>query len=190
MLNKLRIWWKWHGRYIPNDIKYGIKNLIKWFPIIWVDRDWDQNFIWTVLKFKLKKQGESIRDYGHHVGSEYDGNRMLLCSKLIDLISQEWYELEYFEYFKDEHWFTDSPDSDLCKMLNTKPVSENFEEYFAKYPLIYKKVLNGGGPLDLRDQDDDDYKKIVAMSMGMINHQRAKDLLFKIINRDIESWWS
>ena len=36
-------------RYFINSIK----NLIKWFPIIWRDRDWDYAYIEDILLFKL-----------------------------------------------------------------------------------------------------------------------------------------
>ena len=32
----------------------SIKNLIKWFPIIWKDRDWDDHYIWEIMKNKLR----------------------------------------------------------------------------------------------------------------------------------------
>lgn len=35
------------------SVKTGIKNLIKWFPIIWKDRDWDYYFIYAILHKKL-----------------------------------------------------------------------------------------------------------------------------------------
>lgn len=34
--------------------KYGISNLIKWFPIIWKDRNYDHHFIDVILYHKLK----------------------------------------------------------------------------------------------------------------------------------------
>jgi len=36
-------------RYFGNSIK----NLIKWFPIIWNDRDWDHGYVEDMLLFKL-----------------------------------------------------------------------------------------------------------------------------------------
>lgn len=36
------------------NIIEGIKNLIKWFPLVWKDRDWDYHFLYEILHFKLK----------------------------------------------------------------------------------------------------------------------------------------
>ena len=58
MFNKIRLWWKFDGKYLHRDIAQGIKNLIKWFPIIWKDRNWDDSFIFDILQFKLQNQAK------------------------------------------------------------------------------------------------------------------------------------
>lgn len=32
----------------------GIKNLIKWFPVIWKDREFDYRYLYEVMYFKLR----------------------------------------------------------------------------------------------------------------------------------------
>ena len=66
-------------------------------------------------------------------------------------------------------------------------MEENFDDYFKKYPLIYKKVLNGEGLINREGREDD--KQLIAMSIGYINHDRVKKLLFKIMEENIEGWW-
>lgn len=43
------------GRLVmmKHDFVHGIKNLVRWFPIIWKDRDWDAHYINSMLKQKL-----------------------------------------------------------------------------------------------------------------------------------------
>lgn len=48
-------------RFISN-----IKNVIRWLPVIWKDRDWDDYYIFEVLKFKLKNQAEYIGYHDRH----------------------------------------------------------------------------------------------------------------------------
>ena len=69
---------------------------------------------------------------------------------------------------------------------NSRTLEENFDDYFKKYPLIYKRVMNGEGPFKLDGNDD---KKRIAMNIGHINDERAQDLLFKIMNENINKWW-
>ena len=35
----------------PKNLKYYFKNIIKWSPILWKDRDWDHYFIYEALRF-------------------------------------------------------------------------------------------------------------------------------------------
>ena len=65
-------------------------------------------------------------------------------------------------------------------------MEENFDDYFAKYPLIYKRVMNGEGWLKIEDENDKDR---IASNIAHINHDRARKLLFKIIEQNIEKWW-
>jgi len=54
--NKLKWWFKQDARYIHRDFAKGVKNLVRWFPTIWRDRDWDDHFIWVLLEKKLIHQ--------------------------------------------------------------------------------------------------------------------------------------
>jgi len=45
---KLYRWFRWELPYQPKYIKYGLKNLYKWFWVIWKDRDWDHHYIYQV----------------------------------------------------------------------------------------------------------------------------------------------
>lgn len=45
-------------RYFKNSIK----NLIKWFPIIWQDRDWDHGYVEDILLFKLNNMYKRFSD--------------------------------------------------------------------------------------------------------------------------------
>ena len=40
--------------YKIKNIYYQLKNVIKWLPIIWKDRDWDYGYFYRILYFKLK----------------------------------------------------------------------------------------------------------------------------------------
>ncbi len=46
-------------RYLPSNIKDGIRNLIRWFPIVWNDRDFDYWYFEKILTHKLK----AMRDF-------------------------------------------------------------------------------------------------------------------------------
>lgn len=189
--NKLYFWWKFNVRYFHKDLYRGIKNLIIWLPIIWKDRDWDSYYIFKILEHKLKLQSKAISKRDIYVNAKRDSEVMMTCVKLMERLRNDYYQMEYIDYHETEFWFEkikDKPDSSLFK---SKIKSETFEEYFKKYPLIYKKVLNGEGFFrsNTNDESESENKHIIAMNIAHINQERAKRLLFKILEENIERWW-
>lgn len=79
-----------------------IKNLLRWFPIIWNDEQWDHYFIFEILKHKLIFTAEHTRKYGYHVNSNYDADRMMLCVRLIEKVQNE----EYMNVLADDDHLT------------------------------------------------------------------------------------
>ena len=186
---RIWLWWNHDGKYLHKEIKWGIQNLIYWFPIIWKDRNWDDHYIFDVLKHKLKAQAKYIGDRDFHTQAQLDAKRMRLCVKLIQLIQDEPYAMEYMDYHKDRVWFTDCEDRPGSSLYNSEEVWENYDEFFKKYPLVYKRVLKGEGPFTLDGRDEADIKRIIAMNIAHINQDRARKLLFKIMEENIEGWW-
>lgn len=129
---RLYRWIKWELPYQHKYIKYGVKNLYKWFWVIWNDRDWDHHYIFQVLKFKLEKQANHLTKNGFHNNAQRDAELMMTCVRLIDKLQNE--------YYYDE----------LCKS-------------------------------DVRSSEA--VKNVIA------KHNKAKRLLFKIMNDRIEEWW-
>ena len=181
-MKRLYYWWVWYGRYIPRNISEGIRNLIKWFPTIWNDRDWDDHYIWQILKVKLTHQAHFTSTKGIHLNAERDAQRMRLCVRLIDKIQDEYYQAEYMSYGEDEFYF-DSIEGTNSSQLRIEEISENYDAYFKKYPLIYKSVQISNVPFKT------DTKKRIAMNIAHINGQRAKRLLFNIMDRHTTDWW-
>jgi hypothetical protein len=88
---RLYRWIKWSLPYQHKYIKYGVKNLYKWFWIIWKDRDWDHYYIFEVLKFKLEKQANHLAENGFHNNAQRDAELMMTCVRLIDKLQNEYY---------------------------------------------------------------------------------------------------
>jgi hypothetical protein len=154
-----------------------IYNLYRWFPIIWKDQDWDDHYIFEILKFKLKNQAKYIGDYNRHTTAKRDAEIMMLCVRLIEKVQEEYYGCEYMDYHEsDFRWLdTNNPDT---KELDIVELSEHFDDYFKKYPLIYRMVPDLKAP-----------KHKIAMQIARINEERAHKLLFTILEKNIRKWW-
>jgi hypothetical protein len=182
----ISLWWEHNGKYLHLNFKRGIKNLWYWLPIIWEDRNFDHQYIFDILSHKLKAQSAYIGGRDIHQNAKRDAEVMMTCVRLIEKVSSEWYSMEYMDYHKTKHWFEPVEDNANLSEWKERQLEENFDDYFAKYPLIHKRVMNGEGPFHREGRDD---KHGIAMNVGYINHKRAKKLLFKIMEQNIEGWW-
>ena len=155
-----------------------IQNLIRWFPIIWKDQDWDDFYIFEILKFKLKNQAEYIGYHDRHMSAKRDAEIMMLCVRLIEKVQDEWYGREYFNYHKSDMRFIPSESHPGSYEMEMEILEENFDDYFKKYPLIYRMVP------DLQAPKDE-----IAFHIAKINEERAHKLLFTILEQNIRRWW-
>ena len=134
------IYWKFIGWRLK-EFKSSVSKLIRWLPIIWKDRDWDDHYIWELMKNKLRWQANYIAKRDWHTRSELDAKRMRLCANLMDKVQDEFYSSEYSDYHEADFNWLDVPDRTDYKELKIETTSERFNEFFKKYPLVYKKVL-------------------------------------------------
>jgi hypothetical protein len=186
---KIRLWFKFEGQFYPKDLVKGIKNIFKWLPIVWKDRDYDDGYIFDVLKFKLKNTAKYIGDRDFHTNAKKDSERMMLCVRLIEKVQDEYYRMEYGDYHETKFEFVDLEPGEYgaskgFKTLKSTELSENFDDYFAKHKATYKRILTGKDVVFKNDT-----KHHIAMNIGMFKHNQARKLLFSLIERHIEGWW-
>jgi len=155
-----------------------IYNVIRWLPIIWKDQDWDDFYIFEILKFKLKNQAEYIGHHDRHMSAKRDAEIMMLCVRLIEKIQDDFYGKEYLSYSVSDMVFTPSEIHPGHYEMEFVELSEHYNDYFKKYPLIYRLVPDLNAPKDK-----------IAFQMARINEERAHKLLFTILEQNIRSWW-
>lgn len=183
IFRKIKRWWRFDAKYTHKYIMFGVKNLIKWFPIVWKDRDWDGHYIFEIMKFKIKKQSEYIGGRNIHTRAKRDAEIMMTCVRLMDKVQQEYYATEYIDYQKSNLDFVPIPNTGYYE-LKSELLEENFSDYFKKYPRIHKMVLKMDNPIFKNSNSSG-----IAMNISHINHKRAKKLLFKLMEENIEKWW-
>lgn len=192
-MNRIRLWWRFEGQYLHKNFVRGIQNLWRWAPTIWRDRDWDHAFIYDILAKKLEFQAKYISDRDFHTEAKRDAERMRLVVRLIELQSQDFYATEYLDYEESKQWFEPCQGRPGYSEWKRETVSERHDEYFAKYPRQYKRVVNGEGvfaqyqqPGHVVDLTD---KHRIAMEIAHMNQDRCRELIFRIMSDHIERWW-
>ena len=91
-----------------------IKNLIRWTPILWSDQDWDYSYLYNILKHKLIFMAEHMYNNGYHELSKQDGDRMMLCVRLINKIQEDNFDIKH----------------DKAKKLLFKILEQNIERWW------------------------------------------------------------
>ena len=171
-------WW-WHstGFHLHTLTWKGLKNVIKWLPIVWKDRDWDHVYITDVLKFKIKNTADYIEEHKRYEGWERDVERMRMCVRIMDKLDDGFYEHEYQDYHKTVFEF-EKIEMGLTEMKGNV-ISNNLPEYFAKYPNDYRRLSEKWKETELTS----------ALMMSSNRHMRATKILFEIISTNIYGWW-
>lgn len=191
MIDRIRLWWKFDGRYMHKEFARGIKNLWRWFPTIWKDRDWDNSYIYEIIRVKLETQAKYIAGRGLHVSANRDAEKMRLVAKLIRLQKDDFYSMEYTNYHDTKYDFVPTDETEKWFTMEETLISENFDEYFKKYPRQYKRVLSGEAESVKHciDPITEEHPAKIAMCIAIENHIRCRKLIFKIMESEIERWW-
>ena len=178
MLNSIKLWWEFEGRYYHKDFINGVKNLWNWFPVIWKDRDHDQHFIYEVLIHKLEKQAKYIGERDWHTRAKRDAEKMLLCARLARIQQEDTYSYEFMEYLDQDFEFIPTDETEKWFTMESTTTRDNLIEYFHKYKRQHR----------LLDKTDKDTKRI-AIEIARNNQERSRKLLFKIMEENISGWW-
>ena len=110
-------------------IPTGITNLIKWSPIIWNDRDFDQAYMYEMLRFKLKNMEDFFySDRTWCIGSERRAKEIKICRILLDrIIKEEYGEFDFddpkrngMKYLKNEAYMLQQDLDMLCHIIAKK----------------------------------------------------------------------
>jgi hypothetical protein len=159
------------------DIKRYIHNIIKWSPILWRDRDYDYWYILDSLQFKIKNTSKYIAKHKHYAGYKRDVERMNLCVRLLDKIQNNFYKFEYQDFCTNKVTILHDVETE-CELVKEISSSEHLNEYFNKYKREYKKIF-----------DKEKTPVWNAVLLGNSIENKARRILFKIIEENIFNWW-
>lgn len=153
------------------NIKYGMRNLIKWTPVIWQDRDWDQWFLYKILHFKLQEM-EKMQRNGIHLHREATADKIKVCKLLLKRLIDDDYLVNTLKNH-EEKW------GELeMKFVHFKNNSE--------YGEIEFKVENAN--TDEEKKEEDKARHRLYKHSDYLQKQDL-DMLFKNMRCYIQGWW-
>lgn len=157
------------------SIKYGIENLIKWFPVIWQDRDWDHWFIYKIFHFKLKEVEKLQRKYGNSTSSEKVADQIKLAVLLLDRLIKDEY-LENVLKPHEEKWGE-------SEMIFTPIDPTEGDEGMSTLDFKVEKAITE------EEQAQESKERMILYKHETKLRQQDLDMVFKHIRKYIEGWW-
>ena len=173
-----RIW-----RILPLGIRSfltGCKNVIRWSPTIFKDRDWDHWHIYNILQKKIEFQRQEIIYANRHTDINRDNRDMTIVLNLIERVNEDFYGVEYLDYSESKFRFEPIEGDDEYYTMEQDVISENYDEYIKKYQSSVRKVLKEKPDLD---------KKDLCFWVARHNEEKVHDLLHRILKERIRYWW-
>lgn len=152
-----------------------IKNVIEWIPAIWKIFDWDYRYSLDVFKFQLQKQVKFLEsDKAMSMEAKNTASRIKMVLRLMDKVYDEEYGCEYQDRLKKIYgegvldWdFVDTGKGDGTSYLKYK------------YELMEDE--------DLKKKINEDHDLFFKESQE--KQKRAHQLLWKLIEHNIQRWW-
>lgn len=157
----------------------GCKNILRWAPTLYKDKDWDQYHIYTILQKKIEFQRKEIVYANRSTRVWQDNRDMTVILNLLQSVKDGYYESEHIDYYESNVEFIPAEGTNLKKM-KLEIISERYDEYLSKYKSSVRKVLKDEGDLD---------KYVLCMLVARHNQEKARKLLFNMLHEKIERWW-
>jgi hypothetical protein len=156
-------------------------NLIKWFPTIWNDRDWDGHYTLKILQKKIEFQRKELVNANRHTRIDIDNRDMTLVLNLLERVREEHYHLECMDYWDSDYILNEIPNKPNSKSLEVNTTAERYDEYLLKYPSSVRAITKEHGEeLD---------KQRLCLMVSNYNHKKANKLLFRVLEERLAFWW-
>jgi hypothetical protein len=166
----------WRIRYFIG----GCKNILRWVPTLYKDKDWDDWYIFTILQKKIEFQRKEIIYANRHMDVDRDNRDMTIVLNLIERVKEQYYETEYLDYEDSDITFKPVDGNEKLKSVDVEVLSETYNDFLKKYPSSVREVLKKHPNISKRD---------LCHFVSQHNQEKAHNLLFKILKERMRWWW-
>ena len=161
----------WRIRYFIT----GVKNIFRWAPTLYKDKDWDSWYIYNILQKKIEYQRKEIINANRHTDIDRDNRDMTIALNLLERVKEDYYGIEHIDYSKTEFDFIPVEGNSNLKEMKITVLSENYDEFLKKYPSSVRKVL--------KEKGNDLEKDVLCVYVAIHNQEKARKLLFKLLEQ-------
>lgn len=160
------------------DTKNGIKSLIRWFPVIWDDRDYDKTFIFNILikKLEINRDGMLRRDRHTEVNKNVDEINHSI--DLLKKVNNEWDNYDH-PFFKkhDLKWGE--------KNIKLIKIEKEGDKNKGSYEMLFEREI------ELTPEQEEIERKEYNEGLEKMHKDRHKDMqeAFNNIVEFSDGWW-
>ena len=156
----------------PRNVIEGFRSIWLWLPVIWNDRQWDHQFIYSIFRHKLHLTEELIRLHGHHLHHKRDAAQIKYCINLLDrLIKDEYHENAFKNHYEKWGW----------PSLKFKDAKD--------YPGRSEALISYPNVNSVKDEEKEKKDFKIACEKETTLREQDLDLLFKYMRKHIQGWW-
>jgi len=161
--------------YPFRDFYRRIKNVLRWLPIIWKDRDWDDSYITEILIKKL----EFTRDF-YLSGKAYSAEADKVADEIKEAIDRLHMTRDSWEFYEDL-------------------AIEQLEQKWGKTTFEFVPLEDRPGLTEMKsktekvstEEEEEQYRKEFRKTLDAARKQYMKDKkdAYKFIAKNIDKWW-
>jgi hypothetical protein len=149
-----------------------VKRTIEFIPIIWKGFDFDYRYAVDLFQYQLTRTAKFLEsDRAISVGSKERARRLRTITELMDRVYDSYYELEHFDQM-EERWGTSE--------MKWEPYTSNTSRFVG---LVWSKATTEQEQIEANRQYD------ILRDKAMAKHLRAKKLLWKLVEHNLEYFW-
>lgn len=150
-----------------NNLTQGISNLIRYFKIIWKDRDFDYAYIYYLLDKKLEFIQKRYETKYLFERQENELKYIKLVRRLINMSLNEYYSSFYFSFIHGEGKYLSVRDKNQIEIMFDKTLSKNYKKIYDKHQHLSIKSRRIHVALDLDKKCDALIWKILSNKIGL-----------------------
>lgn len=150
------------------------KRLIQFIPTIWNTDDYDYSHTIDILMYQLERQAKYMEDLKWNTDWKYDSDRIRLAIRLLDIGVNHKYAEEVEDRFTKEYG--------QSNFLMGDPIQEDTD-------IIELATIWWSNVSDSAENAHVNEQYFEEMNQARIKSERAYDLAWRIISKDLQKWW-
>ena len=165
--------------YPFRDFYRRVKNVLRWLPTIWKDRDWDNSYITEILIKKL----ELTRDF-YLSGKAYSADDEKVANEIQEAIDRLHITRDSWEFYED-------PAMEQLEQKWGKTTFDFVPYKYDEYGNILLYEMESETEKVNTEEEEEQYRIEFGKALDEARKQYRKDKkdAYKFIAKNIDKWW-